>query len=70
LARGVTFKERDLAAASKAARRAGVHVRKIVVRRDEIVIIPGPPAEPGPDHDVDTDPETEAALEPVRNAKV
>jgi hypothetical protein len=63
----LTFRQRDLAAALKAAKAAGYSVARIEVRKDGIVLIPGEPA--GKTQDPDTDPETLAVKEAVRNAK-
>jgi len=46
MSRSVTFRQRDLAAAMRAAKQAGFAVREIKIGRDgEIVIVAG---EPGP----------------------
>lgn len=50
----LTFRQRDLAAALRAAKEAGVPVKRIEVRKDAVIIIPGEP-ETGPE------PETEDA---------
>jgi hypothetical protein len=67
----LSFRQRDLTAALKAARSAGVRVRKIVVRKDSIVIVPGEPmAAPVIEREDDIDPETAAALKAVDDAKI
>jgi hypothetical protein len=63
----LTFRQRDLVAALKAAKAAGYSVARIEVRKDGIVLIPGTPA--STPEDPDTDPETLAVKEAVRNAK-
>lgn len=57
---------RDIAAALKAAKEAGVTLRRIEVRKDAVVLIPGEPETT----DSDEDPEIAAINEAVRNAKV
>jgi hypothetical protein len=66
----LTFRQRDLTAALKAAKDAGVTVRRIEVRKDAVVLIPGE-LEPEPVEDK-TEPEDElaAALEVIKNAKI
>lgn len=57
----LTFRQRDLAAALKAAKAAGYPIARIEISKDGIVIIPGTPehVEGSRDHDFDYD----AALE-------
>jgi|HubBroStandDraft_6_1064221.scaffolds.fasta_scaffold888237_1 hypothetical protein len=71
MARRVSFRERDLRVAVRAVKAAGVPVGRIEIRGNILVIVPGGPctADPGKP-DPDTDPETEAALEAVRRAKI
>jgi hypothetical protein len=64
----LTFRQRDLAAALKAAKAAGYPVARIEVRKDGIVLIPGIPGSKAQD-DPDTDPETLAIEQAIRNAK-
>ncbi len=66
----LTFRQRDLTAALKAAKDAGVTVRRIEVRKDAVVLIPGAPEPPEPE--VNTEPEDElaTALEAIKNAKI
>jgi hypothetical protein len=63
----LTFRQRDLAAALKAAKAAGYPVARIEVRKDGIVLIPGTPD--SKTQDFETDPKTLAVKEAVRNAK-
>lgn len=66
----LTFRQRDLAAAIKAARAAGCPIRRIEVNHDGIVLIPG---EPGPitlDEADEDDAESRAIEEAARHAKI
>lgn len=65
----LTFRQRDLAAAIKAARAAGCPIRRIEVNHDGIVLIPGQP-EPIALDDDDDDAESRAIDEAIRNAKL
>jgi hypothetical protein len=60
----LTFRQRDLKAALKAAQDVGMSVARIEVRKDGIVIVPG---EPVPEPVPDTDPENDAIKEAIRN---
>lgn len=65
----LTFRQRDLTAALKAAKAAGVAIARIEVSRDgRLVITPGEPA--AGSTDPDTDAETLAIEEAVKNAKI
>jgi hypothetical protein len=66
----LTFRQRDLVAALKAARAAGVPVRRIEVNRDGIVLIPGEPEPITETPKDDEDPEVRAFEEAVRRAKI
>jgi hypothetical protein len=66
----LTFRQRDLTAALRAAKDAGVSVKRIEVRKDAVVLIPGEP-EPEPVEDkIDPEDELAAALEAIKNAKI
>jgi hypothetical protein len=65
----LTFRQRDLTAALKAAKEAGVPVRRIEVRKDAVVLIPGEPEPPEP-IEPGTDPELAAIEDAVKNAKI
>jgi hypothetical protein len=62
----LTFRQRDLKAALKAARDAGIPVARIKVTADGVEITAGDPV---PSAAPDIDPETAAMDEAVRNAK-
>ena len=67
----LTFRQRDLRAAAKAVKQAGVQVARYEVTKDgTIVIIPGEPIPVAETADPDTDTETLAIREAFRNAKI
>jgi hypothetical protein len=65
----LSFRQRDLKAAMKAAKDAGVSVARYEVTKDgRIVIIPGEPVSPATNPDPDA--EAQASREIVRNAEI
>ena len=64
----LTFRQRDLAATVKALKSAGVSVKRIEVRKDAVVLIPG---EPENEPDIETEEAELARLrEKFENAKI
>ena len=65
----LSFRQRDLRAALKAAKQAGISVARIEIGKDGIAIIPGEPVPQAADIDTD-EAEQQAIEEAIRHGKL